>query len=53
MIVISQVLIERITYINTCFFAIQDWKENGGIELIHIPSVINLIDNLTTTKPLG
>ena len=33
------------------YFAIQDWKEDGDIEVHHIPGIINPSDDLT--KPLG
>ena len=33
------------------FFAIQDWKEEGDLKMVHIPSTLNPSDDLT--KPLG
>ena len=42
---------ERSRHIEIRFFAIQDWKDGGEIELKHIPGVINPADDLT--KPLG
>ena len=42
---------ERSRHIDIRFFAIQDWKARGDIELFHIPGVINPADDLT--KPLG
>ena len=51
MMVNSQVPTERARHIYVQYFAIQDWKEWGSIELIHIPGVINPADDLT--KPLG
>jgi len=51
MIVDAQVPTKRIRHIDIKFFAIQDWKENGDIEFIHITGVINPADDLT--GPLG
>ena len=51
MIVNYQVPTEHARHIYVQYFAIQDWKEWGCIQLIHIPSVINPADDLT--KPLG
>ena len=42
---------ERTCHIDVQYFAIQDWKEDGSNEILHIPGVINPADNLT--KPLG
>ena len=42
---------ERSRHIDIRFFAIQDWKARGDIELFHIPGAINPADDLT--KPLG
>ena len=42
---------ERSRHIDIRFFAIQDWKTRGKIELFHILGAINLADDLT--KPLG
>ena len=42
---------ERSRHIDIRFFAIQEWKENGDIKMLHIPGVINPSDDLT--KPLG
>ena len=50
-IVNSQTPTERTRHIGIRYFAIQDWKEQGDIVLLHIPGVINPADNLT--KPLG
>jgi hypothetical protein len=50
-IVNSQKPTERSMHIDIRFFAIQDWKARGEIELFHIPGAINLADDLT--KPLG
>ena len=50
-IVNSRVLKERARHIYVQYFAIQDRKEWECIEFIHIPGVINPINNLT--KPLG
>ena len=50
-IVNSSVPIERARHIYIRYFAIQDWKEWGCIELIHIPGILNPSDNLN--KPLG
>lgn len=47
MIVNIWVLTEITRHISICFFAIQDWKENGEIELIHIPDVINTVNDVT------
>ena len=51
MVVNSKVSIDRARQIDVQYFAIQDWKEWGCIDPIHIPVVINPVDNLT--KPLG
>ena len=42
---------ERTRHIDIRYFAIQDWKEQGDIVLLHIAGVINPADDLT--KPLG
>jgi hypothetical protein len=42
---------ERSRHIDIQHFAIQDWKEQGDIILIHIPGIINPADDLT--KALG
>jgi hypothetical protein len=42
---------ERSRHIDIRFFAIQGWKEQGDIIMLHIPGVINAADDLT--KPLG
>ena len=42
---------ERTSHIDIRFFAIQNWKARGDIELFHIPGAINPADDLT--KPLG
>ena len=47
----SQVPTECACHISVQYFAIEDWKEWGCIELIHIPGVINPVNDLT--KPLG
>ena len=41
----------RSRHIDIRFFAIQDWKRNNDIKMVHIPGVINPADDLT--KPLG
>ena len=33
------------------YFALQDWKADGDIEMVHIPGIVNPSDDLT--KPLG
>ena len=50
-IVNSSVPTERARHIYIQYFAIQDFKEWGCIELIHIPGILNPSDDLT--KPLG
>ena len=50
-IVNSSVPTERARHVYIQYFAIQDWKEWGCIELIHIPGILNPSDTLT--KPLG
>ena len=50
-IVNSSVPTERARHIYIQYFAIQDWKEWGCIQLIHIPGKLNPSDDLT--KPLG
>ena len=50
-IVNSTIPTERAWHIYIQYFAIQDWKEWGCIELIHIPGKLNPSDNLT--KALG
>ena len=50
-IVNSTIPTERARHIYIQDFAIQDWKEWGCIELIHIPGKINPSDELT--KPIG
>ena len=50
-IVNSTIPTERARHIFIQYFAIQDWKEWGCIELIHIPGKLNCSDDLT--KPLG
>jgi hypothetical protein len=42
---------ERSRHIAIQFFAIQEWKDDGEIEMHHIPGIINPSDDLT--KPLG
>lgn len=42
---------ERTGHIDVQHFAIQDWNEDGSIEILHIPGGINPPDDLT--KPLG
>jgi hypothetical protein len=42
---------EQSRHINIQYFAIQDWKRNGNIQLCHIPGIINSADVLT--KPLS
>ena len=51
MIINARVPTERTRHIDVRYFAIQDWKEEGSIEMLHIPGVINPADDLT--KPLG
>ena len=51
MIVNLKIPTERARHIYVQYFAIQDWKEWGCIQLIHISGVINPADDLT--KPLG
>ena len=51
MIINAHVPTERTRHIDVRYFAIQDWKEEGSIEMLHIPGVINPADDLT--KPLG
>ena len=51
MIINACVPTERTCHIDVQYFAIQDWKEDGSIEILHIPGVINPADDLT--KPLG
>ena len=41
----------RSRHIDIRFFAIQDWKRQNDIKIVHIPGVINSADDLT--KPLG
>ena len=50
-IVNSTISTERSRHIYIQYFTIQDWKEWGCNELIHIPGKLNPSDNLT--KPLG
>ena len=51
-IVASQKPTERTRHIDIRFFAIQDWiHKSKDITLLHIPGVINPLDDLT--KPLG
>ena len=50
-IVNARVPTERTRHIYIRFFAIQAWKEQGDVILLHIPGVINPSDDLT--KPLG
>ena len=50
-IVNSQTPTERTRHIAIRYFAIQDWKEQGDIVLLHIAGVINPADDLT--KLLG
>ena len=50
-IVNSQKPTERTRHMEIRFFAIQDWKQNDEILLLHIPGTINPSDDLT--KPLG
>jgi len=42
---------ERTRHIDTPFYRIQDWKDRGDIEILHLPGIINPSDDLT--KPLG
>jgi hypothetical protein len=42
---------ERSRHIDIQYFAIQDWKQAGDINMIHIPGIINPTDCLT--KPVG
>ena len=42
---------ERTRHIDTPYFRIQDWKDQGAIQMHHIPGIINPLDDLT--KPLG
>ena len=50
-IVNARVPTERTRHIDIRFFAIQGWKEQGDVILLHIPGVINPSDD--PTKPLG
>ena len=50
-IVNSQKPTERTRHMEIRYFAIQDWKQNNEILLLHIPGIINPSDDLT--KPLG
>ena len=42
---------ERSRHIDIQYFAIQDWRENGDIIMVHIPGIINPADSMT--KPIG
>ena len=42
---------ERTRHVDIRFFAIQDWKKDKSIELLHVPGILNPSDDLT--KPLG
>ena len=42
---------ERSRHIDIQYFAIQDWREAGDIELVYCPGILNPADDLT--KPLG
>ena len=50
-IINARVPTERSRHIEIQAFAIQDWKDNGDILMLHIPGIINPSDDLT--KPLG
>ena len=41
----------RTRHMDIRFFALQDWKLDGDIEMSHIPGILNPTDDLT--KPLG
>ena len=41
----------RTRHLDIRYFALQDWKLDGDIEMIHIPGTLNPSDDLT--KPLG
>ena len=47
----SRIPTERSRHIDIQFFAIQEWKEIGDIDMRHIPGIINNADDMT--KPLG
>ncbi len=47
----SRVPTERSRHIDIQYFAIQDWKDNGDIEMRHASGIINSADDMT--KPLG
>ena len=40
-----------VTLLDIRYFALQDWKADGDIEMVHIPGIVNPSDDLT--KPLG
>ena len=42
---------DRTRHMAIRFFALQDWRLDGDIIMIHIPGILNVSDNLT--KPLG
>jgi len=41
----------RTRHLDIRYFALQDWKLDGDIEMEHIPGIVNPSDDLT--KPLG
>ena len=51
LIINSAVPTERAQHFYVQYVAIQDWKEWGCIQLIHIPDILNPSNSLT--KPLG
>ncbi len=50
-IVNARVPTERSRHIDIQYFALQDWKDAGDIEMAFIPGIINPADDMT--KPLG
>jgi hypothetical protein len=42
---------ERSRHIDIQFFAIQDWRQQGHLRLLHVPGIVNPADDLT--KALG
>ena len=42
---------ERTRHLDIRYFSIQDWREDGDIDMVHISGVLNPSDDLT--KPLG
>ena len=42
---------ERTRHMDIRFFALQDWREDGDIKMIHIKDTLNIADDLT--KGLG